>query len=181
MAEIFRTVNEDVLRILNYGIDVDAKLTLAVVLQNGADLTTSELANLLDSTREYLSLADLSPSGDDTGVKLVNPVWYAVGGDALTDTGIDFRVQIYDNFDPEAVRRDMQIALANYIDFRYFDWSTSIQWSDLLAIMKGISGVRFIPDGYFYPNYDITVPLGRLPRIKKFIMKDLNGNIIFRH
>ena len=112
-------------------------------------------------------------------MKLVNPVWYAVGGDALTDTGIDFRVQIYDNFDPEAVRRDMQVVLSNYIDFRYFDWSTSIQWSDLLAIMKGITGVRFIPDAYFRPNYDITVPLGQLPRVKKFIMRDLNGNIIF--
>jgi hypothetical protein len=179
LAEIFRTVNEDVLRVLNYGIDVDAKLTLAIVQQNGADLTTSELANLLDSTREYLSLADLSPSGVDTGVKLVNPIWYAVGGDALSDTGIDFRVQIYDNIDPETVRRDIQIALSNYVDFRYWDWSRSLQWADLLAIIKGTTGVKFVPDAYFYPSYDITVPLGQLPRIKKFVMRDLSGNIIF--
>ena len=179
LAEIFRTVNEDVLRVLNYGIDVDAKLTLAIVQQNGADLTTSELANLLDSTREYLSLADLSPSGVDTGVKLVNPIWYAVGGDALSDTGIDFRVQIYEGVDPETVRRDIQIALSNYVDFRYWDWSRSLQWADLLAIIKGTTGVKFVPDAYFYPSYDITVPLGQLPRIKKFVMRDLSGNIIF--
>ena len=174
LAEIFRTINEDVLRVLNYGIDVDAKLTLAVVLQNGADLTTSELANLLDSTKEYLSLADLSPSGDVTGIKLINPIWYGIGG----NTGIDFRVQIYDGVDVNEVIKTIQINLSNYIDFRYFDWSTSIQYSDLLAIIKGTTGVRFVPDAYFLPNYDITVPLGQLPRIQKFRVRDLNGNII---
>jgi hypothetical protein len=181
LAEIFRTVNEDVLRVLNYGIDSDAKLTLAIVLQNGADLTDYELANLLISTKDYLSLADLSPSGDVNGIKLVNPVWNAIGGDSLSDTGIDFRVQIYDNFDPEIVRRDIQIALSNYIDFRYWDWSTSLQWSDLLNIIKGVVGVRFVPDAYFHPAYDITVPLGQLPRLKKFVMRDLSGNIIFNN
>jgi hypothetical protein len=179
LAEIFRLTNPDVLRVLNYGVDVDAKLTLAVVLQNGADLTVSELADLLDASKEYMSLADLAPSGDDAGIKLVNPVWFGVGGDELSDTGIDFRVQVYDNYDVEAVRRDMQIALSNYIDFRYWDWSVSLQWSDLLAIVKSIAGVRFVPDAYFNPAYDITVPLGQLPRIKKFVMRDLNGNIIF--
>jgi Baseplate J-like protein len=179
LAEIFRLTNEDVLRVLNYGIDSDAKLTLAVVLQNGADLTNSELANLLDASREYISLSDISPSGDNTGIKLINPIWYGVGGDTITDTGIDFRIQIYDNYDVEAVRRDIQIALSNYIDFRYWDWSTSLQWSELLALIKGVVGVRFVPDAYFHPSYDITVPLGQLPRIKKFVMRDLTGNIIF--
>jgi hypothetical protein len=179
LAQVFRLTNEDVLRVLNYGIDSDAKLTLAVVLQNGADLTDSELADLLDASKEYMALADLSPSGNDAGVKLVNPVWFGVGGDQSTDTGIDFRVQILDNYDPEIVRRDIQVALSNYIDFRYWDWSTSLQYSNLLAIIKGVAGVRFVPDAYFHPAYDITVPLGQLPRIKKFVMRDLSGNIIF--
>ena len=178
LAEIFRLTNTDVLRVLNYGIDVDAKLTLAIVLQNGADLTTSELADLLDASKEYISLADLSPSGDDTGVKLVNPIWYAIGGSGLSDTGIDFRAQIYDNFDINEVIKTIQINLSNYIDFRYWDWSRSLQWSDILALIKGTPGIRFVPDAYFYPNYDITVPLGQLPRIQKFRVRDLDGNII---
>ena len=179
LAEIFRTINDDVLRVLNYGIDIDAKLTLAIVLQNGADLTISELADLLDSTKEYLALGDLSMSGEDTGVKFVNPTWYSVGGDAITDTGIDFRVQIYENYDIESVRKDIQVALSNLIDFRYWDWSRSIQWSDLLEVIKSIAGVRFVPDVFFRPAFDIIIPKGQLPRIKRFRMRDLDGNIIF--
>jgi hypothetical protein len=178
LAVIFRTINSDVLRVLNYGIDIDAKLTLAVVLQNGADLTVSELADLLDSTKEYLALSDLAPSGYDTGMKLVNPEWFAIGGDGYSDVGIDFRAQIYDNYDSTEVIKNIQITLSNFIDFRYWDWATPIQWSDLLAIIKSIPGIRFVPDAYFYPNYDITVPLGHLPRLKKFRVRDLDGNII---
>jgi len=179
LAEILRTVDTNVLRVLNYGIDEDAQLTLAVVLQNGADLTVSELADLLDATKEYFSLADLAPSGDDTGVKLVNPVWYHIGGDEITDTGIDFRVQLFDNYDPVEVRKNIQIALSNYVDFRYWDWNETIQWDDLLSLVKNTPGVRYVPDVYFYPHFDITVPLGQLPRIKKFVMRDTDGNIIF--
>jgi hypothetical protein len=179
LAEMFRTVNEDVLRVINYGIDTDSKLTLAIVLQNGADLTLSELADLLDATKTYFSLADLAPSGNDAGVKLVNPVWFSVGGEELTDTGIDFRVQLLDNYDPIEVRKNIQIALSNYIDFRYWTWEQTIQWADLLSLVKGIDGMRYVPDVYFNPHFDITVPLGQLPRLKKFIMRDLDGNIIF--
>lgn len=181
LAEILRGSNEDVLRVINYGIDDDAKLTLAILLQNGADLTESELAALLDYLEPYLALSDLAPSGDNTGFKLVNPVWFAVGGDSINDTGIDFRVQILDNYSPTEVRKNIQIELSNYIDFRYFDWSQSIQWTDLLAIIKGVPGVRYVPDLYFNPQYDITVPLGQFPRIKKFTMKDLNGAVIFEN
>ena len=179
LAEMFRTVKDDVLRVLNYGIDSNGRLELAIVLQSGANLTVSELATLLDTTREYFAIGDLSPTGDLTGVVLVNPVWFSIGGDGLSATGIDFRVQLYDNYDVEEVRKDIQIALSNLIDFRYYDWSTPIQWSDLLAIVKGTNGVRFVPDAYFNPSYDITVPTGQLPRIKKFVMRDTDGNVIF--
>lgn len=178
-AEILRESNEDVLRVLNYGIDSDAKLTLAVLLQNGADMTESELANLLDYMKEYLAVSDLLPSGGDAGVKLVNPIWFVIGGEELSDTGIDFRVQLYENYDPVEVRKNIQIAISNYIDFRYFDWSKSISWTDLLDIIKGVSGVRYVPDVYFNPHYDIAVPLGQLPRIQKFRLRDLDGTIIF--
>lgn len=35
-----------------------------------------------------------------------------------------------------------------------------------------------MPDVHFYPRADINVPIYRLPRIRSFIMRDLNGNII---
>ena len=181
LAVMFRMVNPDVLRVLNYGIDSDARLTLAVVLQNGADLTDSELADLLDATKDYFSLSDLSPQGNDTGVKLINPMWYAIGGDTISDPGIDFRAGLYDNYDVSEVHKNIQIAISNYVDFRYWDWSHQIEWDDLLQIVKNISGVRYVPDLYFNPHYDITVPQGKLPRLKKFKMRDLDGNILFEN
>jgi hypothetical protein len=178
-AEILRVSNSDVLRVLNYGIDENGKQILAVLLQNGADLTVSELASLLDYIEPYLAVSDLAPNGNSTGLSLINPIWFAIGGDEVADTGIDFRVQLLDNYDPIEVRKNIQIAMSNYIDYRYWDWSKTISWSDLLGIVKGVTGVRYVPDGYFNPHYDITVPLGRLPRTKKFIMRDLDGVIIF--
>lgn len=181
LAEMMRESNEDVLRVLNYGINDDAKLTLAVLLQNGADLSVSELADLLDFIEEYLAVSDLLPSGDNAGVELVNPIWFSIGGDELIDTGIDFRVQLYDNYDVTEVRKNIQIAISNYVDFRYWDWSSQIEWDSLLSIIKGVSGVRYVPDAYFNPRYDITVPVGQLPRIKKFVMRDLDGVVIFEN
>jgi hypothetical protein len=178
-AEIFRTINTDVLRVLNYGIDSDAKATLAILLQNGQDMTTEELADLLDSCQGYFAISDISMSGDVAGMKLVNPVWYPIGGGEMSDVGIDFRIQMYDNYDPVNVRKNIQIQLSNYIDFRYWDWSKTIEWDNLLQLVKSVPGVRYVPDAYFFPHNDIVVPDGQLPRIKKFKMRDLNGNILF--
>jgi hypothetical protein len=35
-----------------------------------------------------------------------------------------------------------------------------------------------VPDAHFKPQADIIVPKYRLPRIKSFIMRDLDGNVI---
>jgi hypothetical protein len=121
----------------------------------------------------------LAPNGDNTGIKLINPIWFAIGGDSGGDTGIDFRVQLLDSADPTAIRKNIQIAISNYTDFRYWDWSKSIQWDDLLQIVKSVPGVRYVPDLYFNPRYDITVPVGQLPRVKKFVMRDATGVVIF--
>ena len=43
---------------------------------------------------------------------------------------------------------------------------------------KNVEGVRYVPDTHFYPKSDVNVPKYRLPRIRGFIMRDLDGNII---
>jgi hypothetical protein len=179
MTNILREFNSDILRVLNYGYNDDAKLTFAIVMQSGEDLSQSELASLLDYITDYLAISDLSPDGNDTGVVFQNPIWFPIGGDEPTDSGVDFRVQIYENYDPEEVRKNIQIALSNKYNFKYWDWSSQIEWDDLLGIVKSVEGVRYVPDSYFHPHYDITVPQGYLPRVKKFIMRDLSGTIIF--
>ena len=38
--------------------------------------------------------------------------------------------------------------------------------------------MKYCPDEYFYPRMDEQVLVSKLPRVKKFVMRDLNGNII---
>jgi hypothetical protein len=174
LAEVFRAVNEDVLFLQNIGFGADGKLNVAVVQQNGADLTSNELASLLDSVEGYFALTDLNKIGDNLGIELVNPTWYEVGG----STGVDFRVQLLENYDPDQARKNIQVAMSRYFDIRKWTINNSIEWDDLLEITKKADGVKYVPDGHFNPNVDETVPDNELPRIKKFVMRDMDGNII---
>ena len=47
-----------------------------------------------------------------------------------------------------------------------------------MYVVKNVAGVRYVPDTHFYPNMDINVPRYRLPRVRKFVMRDLDGNVI---
>jgi len=178
--QLFQEFNNNVLRVLNLGNDDDGKRALAIVTQNGIDLSISELDDLLDNTKQYFSITDLNKFGEVIGIKLVPAEWYYVG-DPLGDnsgTGVDFRVKIGDGFDIDNVRKNIQINLAKYLDFRFWEYGQKIEWDDLLRIVKGTEGVKYVPDGFFNPNLDEIVPINKLPRIKKFIMRDLLGNII---
>lgn len=174
LTEVFRLINEDVLLLQNLGFGSDSKLNISVVLQNGADQTAGELSSLLDSVEGYFSLTDLNEYGDNVGITLVNPTWYEVGG----TTGVDFRVQLKDNYDPDVVRKNIQIAMSRYFDIRKWSVNRRVEWDDLLDIVKKTDGVKYVPDDYFNPGTDEIIPESELPRIKKFIMRDLDGAIL---
>lgn len=179
--QIFQQFNDNVLRVLNLGNDdTTGNRVLAIVTQNGIDLSPSELDTLLESSKQYFSITDLNKFGDLIGITLQNAGWYYVG-DPLGDnsgTGIDFRVQLWDGFAPDDVRKNIQINISKYLDFRFWEYGQKIQWDDLLQIVKDTQGVRYVPDGFFNPASDETVSVNKLPRVKKFVMRDLTGNII---
>lgn len=173
-TSIFRQVNSNILRVMYKGIDSDGKKTFSITTQNGSILQESELEDIIDQTKEYFSLNDMNIYGDVLGVKLVNVTWHEVNG----STGVDFRVDIWNNYDPNAVRKQIQINLNKYLDWRYWKIGDKIQWDDMLQTVKNTEGVKYVPDEYFRPKTDEIVPTSKLPRIKKFVMRDLNGNII---
>lgn len=178
--QLFQQFNSNVLRVLNLGSDDDGKYALAIVTQNGIDLTNSELDDLLASTKQYFAITDLNKFGELIGLKLINATWYYVG-DPLRDnsgTGIDFRVQLWDGYNPDTVRKNIQVNISKYLDFRFWEYGQKVEWDNLLQIVKNTEGVRYVPDNFFYPNYDEIVPVNQLPRVKKFIMRDIAGNII---
>ena len=53
-----------------------------------------------------------------------------------------------------------------------------MEWDDLLQIVKEHPNVKYISDTSFFPREDVTIPIGKLPRIRGFILMDLNGNIL---
>jgi len=117
-----------------------------------------------------LPISDLNVWGDSIGIQLVNITWEYID--------IDFRVQISSSYDVESVRKNIQTNLTKYVDFRFWDINKKVEWDDLLGIVKGTEGVKYVSDKTFLPQVDKTVPISKLPRIRGFIMRNLEGSVI---
>lgn len=174
-TQVFQNIDDRVLMFFNFGVNENAKLQLALSTQNGVEFTDTELANLLEQAAPYFPLSDRNKYGDTVEIVLTNVKWYSVGG----SRGVDFRVEIADNYDPDDVRWNIQIAMTKYLDFRYWVPGSKVEWDDLLGIVKDTEGVKYVQDSTFYPSADELVPINELPRIRGFVMRDLKGDPIF--
>jgi hypothetical protein len=170
VLEVFRLSNPNILRVVNLGFS-GGKVRLALVLENGSQLTRSELDSLLANSQEYLSITDSQVYGGISGVVLENIKWKNVD--------IDFRAN-FSNFIPVSqIRQSIQINITKHLDFRYWQTNRKVDWDDLLLITKMSNGVNYVPDEFFLPKQDIPVQSGELPRVRSFIMRDIEGNILF--
>jgi hypothetical protein len=173
--QVFQNLDDRILKVLNLGKDENGKQVLAIVTQNGVDLTQNELDSLLEQATPFFPISDLNQFGGVLGVTLQNVEWYEVNG----STGIDFRVEIDPNYIVDDVRKDIQINLSKKLDFRFWEAGDRVEWDDLFEVVKNTEGVKYVPDDYFNPSEDESVPSNQLPRIKVFVMRNLDGNIIF--
>lgn len=170
LEQVFMKINNNVLRLLKGGIDENGKLNLIVVSVNGQNFTEDEFNEILSRSQEYLSLSELLRSSSDYALKLNNVDWLTVD--------VEFRIDIDPAYDQDEVRRNIQIQMSKLFDYRFWEYGDKIEWENLLYAAKNVEGVRYIPDTHFYPHADINVPNYQLPRIRGFIMRDLDGNII---
>ena len=171
----FQDLNPNILRVMNVGLGEDGKIHIYLVTQNGSFFTDDELQTLLEQSAPFFGLTEINLSGESVGIVLENAKWMIVGGEA----GMDFRVELQPDYDIATVRKNIQVALTKYLDFRFWDAGRTVQWDDLLQVVKNSEGVKYVPDEYFSPYYDQEVPLNMLPRIKGFRMRDLEGNILY--
>lgn len=174
-TQVFQSLDDRVLKFFNFGVSEDGFLTLALSTQNGITFSEAELASLLENAAPYFPLSDRNVYGETIGIKLVNIGWYIVGG----DRGVEFNVDISENYDIDDVRKNIQIAMTKYLDFRYWEPGQKIEWDELLDIVKKTPGVKYVQDSTFYPSADELVPTDQLPRIKRFVMKNLQGENLF--
>lgn len=169
-TEIFRQFNSDILKCINLGNNEDGQREIAIVLQNGEELTEQELDTLLENSIQYFPITDINIYGQDIGIKLVNVNWQYID--------LDFRVQIDSSFNSDEVRKKIQVNLTKYLDFRFWEQGSKVEWDDLLQIVKSTEGVKYVPDIYFSPSVDINIEYTRLPRFRGFIMRNMEGTTI---
>lgn len=174
LVQVFRNIDDRVLKIMYVGVEEDSFLHIQIVTQNGQDLTQNELDELLKNATPYFGIGDMIVSGGIMGIKLENAAWYEVGG----ETGVDFRCELAAGYAVADVRKNIQIGLSKYLDFRYWEAGQKVEWDDLLEIVKNTTGVKYVSSEWFRPNQDEPVSEFMLPRIKKFRMRDMNGLIM---
>ena len=170
LEQVFMKINPKVLRLHKGGISSDGKFNLIVVAVNGQNFSQAEFDELLSLSEEYLSLGDLLTESSDFSLSLQNVDWLPVD--------IDFRVNIDPAYDVDTVRKEIQIQMNKLFDYRYWKYGDKVEWEDLMYVVRNVAGVRYVPDTHFYPNTDINVPRYRLPRVRQFVMRDLDGNVI---
>lgn len=170
LTEVFRSFNDDILNLINLGNNDDGNRVIAIVLQSGQALLQGELDTLLENVKSYFPITDLNKFGDTIGIVLQNVEWDYVD--------LDFRVNISTDYDTDDVRKQIQVNLTKYLDFRFWDTTKKVEWDELLQIIKTTEGVIYVPDTFFSPFVDKKVPFYKLPRIRGFIMRNLEGAII---
>jgi len=170
LIQLYQTINSNVLDVVKEGIGDDGRLVLALVPQNGADFSQTELADILEQSADYVSITDLKQFGESFEIKLKNIDWETID--------IDFRIDLLDNTDPDIVRKNIQVALNKLVDFRFWSVTKKVEHTDLLTIIKNIDGVSYVPEMFFTPKTDLSISETRLPRFRGFIMRDMEGNVI---
>lgn len=171
LEQVFQKINNNVLRVIYGGIDANSNVVLNIMSVNGIDFDPSEFTDILNKGQKYFSLTELKPDGfDGYGVVLQNVNWQV--------QDISYRCDLFPGVDIDQVRIACQIAMNKYFDYRFWKVGQVIAWTDLIAIVKSIPGVRYVYDNYFYPNFDVIVDMNAFPRIRGFQMLDKNGNLL---
>lgn len=170
LEQVFMKINDRVLRLHKGGMTADGKMNLIVVSVNGQDFTQQEFDEILSRSEEFLPLNELLRENTDFALSLQNVDWLPVD--------VEFRVDIDPAYDQAIVRRNIAIQMNKLFDYRFWKYGDKVEWENLLYAAKNVEGVRYVPDTHFYPSADINVPRYRLPRIRGFILRDLDGDVI---
>ncbi len=172
LEQLFIAINPKVLRVFHNGTNTVGQVVLSIATQDGSVFSNTELSDLLLTSSEFFSLTEYSPFGSSSyGIELRNITYAPID--------ISFRCELTLDADPDQVRKDIQIAMSKYLDFRFFNSATdNVEWITLYEIVKNTKGIKHLPDQYFYPRIDTEIDTFMLPRVRGFLMLDMSGSII---
>ena len=169
--QIFIRINNNVLRTFYQGSDEFGKSVLRIVSQNGVNFNSTELDEFLDEGERFFTLTEHRPYAENyIGLKVENIEWFPIDITVFAD--------LSSGFNPDDVRRDMQINVSKYLDFRFWTADIKVEWDEIFRIIKTTAGVKYVSDQDFSPRVDLIVPKNQLPRIRSFVLRDLEGTLI---
>jgi uncharacterized phage protein gp47/JayE len=170
LEQVLMLINSNVLRVWYNGTDEIGRINIIVASQNGVDFSEQEFGQMYDRAERYFSITELKPQGkNNTSILFRNIEWQPID--------ISFRVELQQGANSDEVRRNIQVALSKYFDIR--TWSNDIiSRNNLISIIKGVNGIKFIPNEFFYPSVDLASDPNKLPRVRGFLMLDLRGQVI---
>ncbi len=171
-----RNLNADILDIRKSGYTEDGKVRISIITCNGKWFSQDELGYFEYVLNKFIALSDVDLQAGVIGIKLINIQWHIVGG----TTGVDFRVDIFPGYSEIDIRRQIQLQMTKYFDFRFFT-KDKVEWDDLLTIVKSVRGVKYVPDEHFNPGVDSLIEKFKLPRVVKFVMRDMKGTILYNN
>lgn len=169
LEQVLIALNPNVLNVKKIGKNTQGETLINIHTQNGSLLSNDELSLFQDNVKRFLSISDVGEDYIST-VKFQNGYWEYID--------IEFRVELFGDVNIDDWRRNVQIQLAQYFDWRDWNYNKSVIWSELFYIVRQQPGTRFLPDQYFRPRADIIVKNPYLPRIRGFKIFGLNGNIL---
>lgn len=170
LEQVFNKINNNVLKCYYNGFNKSGQIVISILTQNGIDLTNSEINELLLKGKDFFSLTELKPNGiNGYGILLKNVTWFPVD--------VSSRLTLENNVNPDDVRKEIQIRLNKYFDYRFFN-KKRVEWDDLLQIVKSTPGVKYVFDSFFTPSEDLTIPKNTIPRMRGFLMLNQDGSLI---
>lgn len=171
LTQIFMKFNNNILRLYYQGINSKGQVRIAILTQNGIALNQTEIDLLIDSGEKFFGLTDLRP----IGTKAVN---IELKNIEFQTFDMDFRVELFQDTNPDDVRKDIQVRVSKELDFRFWEFDDKVEFDNLLEIVKRTDGMRYVPDKHFLPSSDIEIEVNKLPRLRGFLMRNLDGGII---
>lgn len=172
ILQVLQSFDARIIGVFNLGINEVGKLEVIIYTCDGSELTQDELSQLTEKAAPYFPLSDHPMDRGMVGVTISNVEYLPIGG----NIGLDFRFETTGELPISEVINNIQMAITDTTNFSKFEENGKVSRIDLYFAIRNARGVKTVPDEYFFPKVDIVAPKGKLPRVKKLIIRDLYGS-----
>lgn len=171
LEQVFRKINSNILRVKVLGKNDVGDTVIGISRVDGGNFNQVELDELYYKMEQYLSVGELKPDGNNSyGISIINLPYFPID--------ISLRIDYDSSLNIDEIRKNIQISMNKVIDWTYWENKYYVNWLDLIDAARFTKGVKRVVDNHFFPNVDVIIPKNHLPRIRGFVLMNLDGQII---